>query len=102
MIARGNEGVASRIKISEGSIGYVEFGFARRLGLTVAPLENKEGRFVAPSPEAGAAAISASAGLDLDGLAASIVNPQAQRPIRLSPTAGFCFTDVIRPNRRAP
>ena len=75
MIARGNEGVASRIKISEGAIGYVEFGFARRLGLPVALLENKEGRFVAPSPEAGAAAISASAGLDLDGLAASIANP---------------------------
>jgi phosphate transport system substrate-binding protein len=28
MLASGNEGVASRIKISEGSIGYVEFGFA--------------------------------------------------------------------------
>ena len=25
MTASGNEGVASRIKISEGSIGYVEF-----------------------------------------------------------------------------
>ncbi len=75
MIARGNEGVASRIKISEGAIGYVEFGFARRLGLPVALLENKEGRFVAPSPEAGAAAINSSAGLGLDALAASIANP---------------------------
>lgn len=75
MIARGNEGVASLIKSSEGAIGYVEFGFARRLGLPVALLENKEGQFVAPSSEAGAAAISASAGLDLEGLAASIVNP---------------------------
>ncbi len=75
MLARGNEGVASRIKISEGSIGYVEYGFARRLGLPVAALENKEGQFVAPSPEAGAAAIKASAGLGLEGLAASMLNP---------------------------
>ncbi len=28
MVARGNEGVAGRIKITEGSIGYVEAGFA--------------------------------------------------------------------------
>jgi phosphate transport system substrate-binding protein len=75
MIARGNEGVASRIKISDGSIGYVEYGFARRLGLKVAALENKEGRFVAPSPEAGAAAITGSAGGRLEGLGPSIVNP---------------------------
>jgi phosphate transport system substrate-binding protein len=37
MLARGNEGVAARIKISEGSIGYVEYGFATRLGLPMAP-----------------------------------------------------------------
>jgi phosphate transport system substrate-binding protein len=75
MIARGNEGVASRIKISDGSIGYVEYGFARRLGLKVAVLENKEGRFVTPSPEAGAAAITGAAGGGLEGLGPSIVNP---------------------------
>ncbi len=45
MLARGNEGVASRIKISNGAIGYVEYGFARRLGLPVALLENKSGEF---------------------------------------------------------
>jgi phosphate transport system substrate-binding protein len=75
VLARGNEGVAAKIKISEGSIGYVEYGFARRLGLPVAALENKEGRFVAPSPEAGATAIASSAARGLDGLAASLVNP---------------------------
>jgi phosphate transport system substrate-binding protein len=75
MLARGNEGVASRIKISEGAIGYVEFGFAQRVGLPVASLENKEGKFVAPTPDAGAAAISASAHLGLESLAASVVDP---------------------------
>jgi phosphate transport system substrate-binding protein len=75
MLARGNEGVASRIKISNGAIGYVEFGFARRLGLPVALLENKSGQFVAPTQETGTAALAASAGYGLDGLAASLTNP---------------------------
>jgi len=48
MVARGNEGVAGRIKISEGAIGYVEYGFAQRLGLPMAALQNRAGQFVAP------------------------------------------------------
>jgi phosphate transport system substrate-binding protein len=48
MAARGNEGVAGRIKVSEGSIGYVEYGFAQRLGLPMAALQNRTGQFVAP------------------------------------------------------
>lgn len=75
MLARGNEGVASRIKISDGSIGYVEYGFARRLGLEVALLQNKAGQFVAPSPETGAAAIEESKGLGVEALARALGNP---------------------------
>lgn len=51
MLASGNEGVASRIKISEGSIGYVEYGFAKRLGLPMAMLQNKAGKFVSQQGE---------------------------------------------------
>ena len=54
MVARGNEGVAALIKIGEGSIGYMEYGFAKRLGLTMAWLENKNGRFVEPNDHSGA------------------------------------------------
>jgi phosphate transport system substrate-binding protein len=60
MLASGNEGVASRIKISEGSIGYVEFGFAKRLGLPVALLQNKTGNFTAPNEATGRAALAAA------------------------------------------
>ncbi|MFN0300042.1 MAG: phosphate ABC transporter substrate-binding protein PstS [Burkholderiales bacterium] len=60
VLVRGNEGVAARIKISEGSIGYVEFSFAKRLGLAMAHLENKAGNLVAPSAESGRAAIEAN------------------------------------------
>lgn len=60
MLGKGNEGVAQKIKISEGSIGYVEYGFAKRLRLQMATLENKAGNFVEPNEEAGRAALLAS------------------------------------------
>ena len=60
MLGRGNEGVAHLIKISDGVIGYVEYGFAARLGLPVATLENKAGRFVPPTEAAGRATITAA------------------------------------------
>jgi len=58
MLARGNEGVAARIKVSQGAIGYVEYHFARRLGLAMAHLQNRAGRFVAPSESAGQVALA--------------------------------------------
>lgn len=60
MLGKGNEGVAHLIKISEGSIGFVEYGFATRLGLSMATLENDAGKFVAPGEAAGTAALLAS------------------------------------------
>ena len=41
--APGNEGVAARIRLSEGSIGYVEYWFAQRLGLRMAALAEQSG-----------------------------------------------------------
>lgn len=60
MLVRGNEGVAARVKMTAGSIGYVEFGFAKHLGLPVAHLENKEGRYVAPADGVGEATLAAN------------------------------------------
>jgi phosphate transport system substrate-binding protein len=57
MRASGNEGVAARIKQSVGSIGYVGFEFARRVGLQTALVQNRAGRFVAPSEQNGASAV---------------------------------------------
>ncbi|MBK8184595.1 MAG: phosphate ABC transporter substrate-binding protein PstS [Candidatus Competibacteraceae bacterium] len=60
MTARGNEGVAGRIKRSWGSFGYVEYGFAKRLGLPMIHLENKAGHYVEPSFERGQATLAAN------------------------------------------
>jgi phosphate transport system substrate-binding protein len=57
MAARGNEGVAGRIKLSKGSIGYVEYGIAKRAGLPLAWLENKAGQFIEPHGGSGLATL---------------------------------------------
>ncbi len=75
MLASGNEGVASRIRIAQGAIGYVEYGFALRLGLPMASLENKDGQFVAPSPLSGAAALVPISNVDLDWLDRATADP---------------------------
>jgi len=51
MRAKGNEGVAGMIEKSVGSIGYVGYEFANRLGLDMAALENKEGKYIQPSEQ---------------------------------------------------
>lgn len=46
---KGNEGVAAFVKRLAGAIGYVEFAYAHRNGLSHAQLQNDAGRFVQPS-----------------------------------------------------
>lgn len=75
MVANGNEGVAQRLAITKNSIGYVEFGFAQRLGLKVAKLENKAGNYILPSLEAGEEGLSDSYSLSTEDLLMSIGDP---------------------------
>ena len=58
MRAKGNEGVAGLIENSVGSIGYVGFEFARRIGLSMATLENRDGNYVKASADTCAAGLA--------------------------------------------
>jgi phosphate transport system substrate-binding protein len=58
MRAKGNEGVAGLIEKSAGSVGYVGYEFARRIGLDYALLENKDGKYVKPSEQTCSAALA--------------------------------------------
>ncbi|QLE42057.1 phosphate ABC transporter substrate-binding protein PstS [Nostoc sp. C052] len=49
--AKGNEGVTAQIQQTQGSIGYVEYGYAKQNSLKFAALENKAGKFIVPSEE---------------------------------------------------
>jgi phosphate transport system substrate-binding protein len=79
MVARGNEGVAARIKITEGSIGYVEAGFAQRLHLPLAWLENRSGGFVAPNAETGQRALAGGSDAVPNDLSVVITDPAGSR-----------------------
>jgi phosphate transport system substrate-binding protein len=76
LLAPGNEGVAARIKLSEGSIGYVEYWFAQRLGLRMAALQNKSGTFITPTAHSGELALSGRVA-QVQELAASVADPAA-------------------------
>ena len=57
--SKGNEGITASIKTTPGSIGYIEFGYAKSQNLPMAVLENKSGKFVAPTTAAGQVALTA-------------------------------------------
>ena len=58
--AKGNEGVTAQILQTEGSLGYVEYGYAKQQDIPVATLENKSGNYIAPSGESASNALSAA------------------------------------------
>jgi phosphate transport system substrate-binding protein len=57
---KGNEGVATSVHQLLGSIGYVEYAYAKTTNMTTAQLQNKDGQWVKPSiPTFQAAAANA-------------------------------------------
>jgi phosphate transport system substrate-binding protein len=52
----GNAGVAQIIKSTSGAIGYVDYSTAKAAVLSYASVKNKDGNYVAPSPESASAA----------------------------------------------
>src|SRR5690606_29867322 len=60
---KGNEGVANYVKQLKGSIGYVEYAYAKQNNLSHGQVQNKDGKFVQPE-EATFAAAAANANWD--------------------------------------
>ncbi len=54
--ANGNDGVSAAVRQTPNSIGYVEFAYVARDKMAWAQVQNRAGRFVAPSPASFAAA----------------------------------------------
>jgi len=52
----GNGGVAQIIKSTPGAIGYVDYADAKASGLSYASVQNKAGKYIAPSPSSASAA----------------------------------------------
>lgn len=56
--ASGNNGVGELIKKTDGSIGYLELGYADHEMLSTASLQNKSGNFIHPTISSGASTIA--------------------------------------------
>lgn len=58
--SKGNEGVTASLMTTPGSIGYIEYGYAKTQNVPFAVLENKSGKFVAANTASGQAALAST------------------------------------------
>lgn len=58
--AKGNDGVTAQIKQNQGTIGYVEYGYASLNKVNFASLENKAGKYVEATPDNAATTLAAA------------------------------------------
>ncbi|MFZ5831399.1 MAG: phosphate ABC transporter substrate-binding protein PstS, partial [Planctomycetota bacterium] len=56
--SKGNEGVTASLKTTPGSIGYIEYGYAKNAGLPMAKLENKAGNYIEATTASAQAALA--------------------------------------------
>lgn len=56
--AKGNPGIANNVAKTRGSIGYVEYAYAKEAGLATVQLKNADGKFVTPDVASFAASAS--------------------------------------------
>lgn len=80
-----NDGITATIKQTPGSIGYIEYGYAKLTDQATALLENASGNFVAAGAESGAAALDSAEfgdgtlpGSDAPDLVAWVWDPQGE------------------------
>jgi phosphate transport system substrate-binding protein len=72
-----NDGVTATIKQTPGAIGYIEYAYALGAKVEMAALQNKAGKFSAPTAEGGAAAL-ASVQLP-ENLIAWVLDPEGEK-----------------------
>jgi phosphate transport system substrate-binding protein len=70
---KGNEGVAANVTRVKGSIGYVEYAYAKKNNITYTQMMNKDGQYVAPSEKTFAAAAAGADWFSVPGMGISLV-----------------------------
>ena len=71
---KGNEGVSANVTRVKGSIGYVEYAFAKLNKMTSLQVKNADGKFVSPSLEAFKAAAAGANWAATPGMGISMTN----------------------------
>lgn len=75
---KGNEGVASMVMQAKGSIGYVEYAYAKKNKLSHAQLKNQAGKWVLPDDETFKAAADGAEWTGTNGMATILTDQKAQ------------------------
>jgi phosphate transport system substrate-binding protein len=71
---KGNEGVAANVNRTRGSLGYVEYAYAKKNNIAVMALQNKDGKFVMPGDDTFGAAAAGANWFSVPGMGLSIVD----------------------------
>jgi len=71
---KGNEGVAANVTRIKGSLGYVEYAYAKKNNMNVMALQNKDGKYVMPDDKTFAAAAAGVNWFSVPGMGVSMVN----------------------------
>ena len=85
---KGNEGVAANVSRIKGSIGYVEYAYAKKNNIPHFALQNRDGKFVSPDDKTFAAAAAGADWFSVPGMGLSIVNQKGADSWPIS-TASF-------------
>jgi len=88
---KGNAGVAGAIQQTPGSIGYLELAYAVQNNLSYATMQNKEGKWIAPSLQSTSAA--AAAATIPEDMKVSIVNSPGAEAY---PITGFTWALIYQ------
>lgn len=97
-----NDGITATVKQTPGAIGYIEYGFAKLTKAPVALLENKEGKFVSPGPETGAAALASAEfpqgnlpGTEVPDLRAWVYDPAGEKAYPIATMTWMLFPEKM-------
>jgi phosphate transport system substrate-binding protein len=85
---KGNEGVAANVTRVKGSIGYVEYAYAKKNNIKYMQMMNKDGQYVAPSEKTFAAAAAGADWFSVPGMGISLVE---QKGANSWPITGASF-----------
>jgi phosphate transport system substrate-binding protein len=85
---KGNEGVAATVTRIKGSVGYVEYAYAKKNNIPYMALQNKDGKFVRPDDKTFAAAAAGVDWFSVPGMGVSMVNAAGAEAWPIS-TASF-------------
>ena len=85
---KGNEGVAANVSRTRGSIGYVEYAYAKKNSIPHMALQNADGQYVQPDDKSFAAAAAGVDWFSVPGMGVSMVNAKGKDSWPIS-TASF-------------